>query len=316
MSDADFLPLSAVRDDDGTLRMLYRGDYRARAIASGFRIFELDADGGSGGLYFTDNRDIASNYADTKPFYEDGACDAWLHVHVSIKGRRVELRKVAPLLSRGDRERIRATALMIDGECGYEGKDKVVSAFTCDEYLRRSRGDVVRGMTDLLFQSGLLGVEEFVEFWRRTGVFEDVAYDDPYQPEAAVTPVYLDIRSPLDMARIPEGLADRIAARIGADDGCVEFLRAVDGAGETVTYLTPEFRQALLDEGFDGIKDVGGVITGGERHTVWIALSPDQIAPAYGPEAVAYRQAVREARREPETGRSVRAPEMRGSALT
>lgn len=81
---ADFLFGSEVRGDDGRLKMMFRGDYRADALASGFKIIEME-DGGSGGLFFTDNPAVASSYADNKPYQDEAASDAWRFINVTFR---------------------------------------------------------------------------------------------------------------------------------------------------------------------------------------------------------------------------------------
>jgi hypothetical protein len=52
---------------------------------------------------------------------------------------------------------------------------------------------------------------------------------------------------------------------------------------DTITSLTPSFRSALQELGYDGISDIGGQIIGNEEHTVWIALDASQIMSALDP---------------------------------
>lgn len=297
----EFLSQSAVRDEDGKLKMMFRGDYRADALRKGFKVVEV-ADGGSGGLYFTDNSEIASSYATTKQYQDDEACDTWRWINVTVKHRGRD--KVIPLesanlwLSSQKKKQIADMIMKLsDTPSGYKptGEDPVIGESTFNDFLARNRHDYIKTMIDLLHDSGLMfGDDEFLTFIKECDVFDNVVFNDPYRQESIVTPVYLDIRNPLSTDAYPEDIFDRIEAIVGKDDEALQYLRETltETGMETVTYLTPAFRNALLELGYDGIKDVGGRVTGADSHTVYIALSPEQIRPAYCKDAVAYRKAV------------------------
>jgi hypothetical protein len=105
--------------------------------------------------------------------------------------------------------------------------------------------------------------------------------------------VYLDIENPLRTDAYPADFFERMSRLVSSDDETLTHLKSSQGEMmETVVNLTPEFRNALIEMGYDGVMDVGGRVTGGDSHTVYIAFSPDQIRPAYGKEAVEYRQSL------------------------
>lgn len=297
---AEFLSKSAVRSEDGKLLMMFRGDYRADALRNGFKVIEIENDG-SGGLYFTDSAEIASNYSQTKNYADENACEAWRFINVTINNGLRE--KIVPLaksnlfLSPAKKQELKRQVLMLSCEgAGYAptGEDPVIGEFTFNEYLKRNGNDYARTVIDLLNESGMiLDGEELTQTIASLGVFERVTFDDPYRQESIVTPVYLDIKNPIRTDAYPPDFFEEIEKVVGPDDETLVHLRCMQGEMmETVVNLTPEFRKALIKMGYDGVMDVGGRITGGDPHVVYIAFSPDQILPAYGKEAVEYRKAV------------------------
>lgn len=296
----EFLSKSVVRDDDGKLLMMFRGDYRADALHNGFKVIEIENDG-SGGLYFTDNAEIASNYARTKNYADENACEPWRFINVTINDGVRE--KVVPLAKSNlwlnpakKAELKRQVLLMSDAGSNYKpnGEDPVIGESTFNEYLQRNHKDYAKTVIDLFGESGMImDGEEFMQMIASLGVYDKVIYNDPFRQQSIVTPVYLDIRNPLRTDAYPADFFDRISSLIDEDDDTLLHLKSSQGEMmETVVNLTPEFRNALIKMGYDGVMDVGGRVTGGESHTVYIAFSPDQIRPAYGKEAVEYRQSV------------------------
>jgi hypothetical protein len=300
MMSADFLSKSVVRDDDDKLLMMFRGDYRADVLHNGFKVIEIENDG-SGGLYFTDNAEIASNYARTKNYADENACEPWRFINVTINDGARE--KVVPLgksnlwLSHAKKAELkRQILLMSDAGNGYEpnGEDPVIGESTFNDYLQRNNKDYAKTVIGLFGESGMImDGEEFAQTIASLGVFEKVEYVDPYRQQSIVTPVYLDIENPLRTDAHPADFFERMSRLVSSDDETLTHLKSSQGEMmETVVNLTPEFRNALIEMGYDGVMDVGGRVTGGDSHTVYIAFSPDQIRPAYGKEAVEYRQSL------------------------
>lgn len=290
-----FLEHSRVRDADGALKILFRGDYRGDAVAQGFSIKE-DADRGSGGIYFTDNPSVASAYAASKEYHLEDPWDVVRYTSVVTKsGLREPLSTIDQKLTPSQRQAITDTILKLsEGDRGYEpsGEDPVIGGPTWTEFLRRSRNRHMMAAADCLFLSGLLDQDEFLRFLDQTGLFTRITFDDPRAPHPTVTPVYLDIRNPLVVSEVSLDLVDRIEAITGPGDASVEGLRlsrAHPEFPETITLVTEPFRRAVIALGHDGIRDTGGLVTEQEIHEVWIALDPAQIVSAYSPEAVRYR---------------------------
>jgi hypothetical protein len=151
--------------------------------------------------------------------------------------------------------------------------------------LVRTRGNTIKASYQVLVESALLDPPDYLKFLNDVGTFEKVYYADPYAPNPVVTPVYLNIQKPLHVSDIDDALLDRVSAIAGKGDETVEAMRFARRSGdpETITSLTPGFRSALRELGYDGICDIGGRITGGDEHTVWIALEASQIMSALDP---------------------------------
>ena len=288
---SDPFPDSCVRDDHGDLTIVYRGDFRPIDFAKGFRVFNVEDGDGSGGLYFTEDASVASSYSTSKGYYEENASEVQHHLWLTGRnGRRVPLLDYNRQLTTQDVEAIKALILSHNGN-SYRGGEPVISRSTLEEYLVRSRRNVVLMTVNLLAESGVMSVPEFIQFWKDVGVAQKVDYEDPYEARSVVTPVYLDIRKPLDLRACPNDLLPRLEARTGRHDETLLALKDIRDtqSEDTLSFITRRFREALIAEGYDGVCDIGGAITGGVRHKVWIAFSAEQITSAFGFDAVRYR---------------------------
>lgn len=283
---------SIVRNDQGDLSVVYRGDFRPIDFAVGFKVHDFEDGEGSGGLYFTEDPSVASSYSTSKGYYEENACEVQHHLWlIGRTGRRVPLLDFNRQLTSRDVESIKSRILAYNGN-SYEGGAPVIAASTLEEYLVRSRRNVVLMTVSLLVESGVMSVPEFIHFWRDVGVAQRVDYEDPYEPRSVVTPVYLDIRKPLDLRACPGDLLSRLEHQVGRHDETLMALKDIRDiqSEDTLSFITRPFREALIAEGYDGICDIGGAITGGVRHKVWIAFRPEQITSALASNAVQYRK--------------------------
>lgn len=287
----DIFPNSTVRNDQGDLTVAYRGDFRPIDFAVGFKVHDFEDGEGSGGLYFTEDPSVASSYSTSKGYYEENVCEVQHHLWLTGRtGRRVPLLDFDRQLTSRNVEAIKARILSYNGS-SYEGGAPVIAESTLEEYLVRSRRNVVLMTVNLLVESGVMSVPEFIQFWKDVGVAQRVDYEDPYEPRSVVTPVYLDIRKPLDLRACPGDLLSRLESCIGRCDETLMALKDIRDtqSEDTLSFITRPFREALIAEGYDGICDIGGAITGGVRHKVWIAFGPEQIISAFSANAVRYR---------------------------
>lgn len=290
---SDPFPNSCVRNDQGDLTIVYRGDFRPIDFVKGFKVHDFEDGEGSGGLYFTEDASVASSYSTSKGYYEENACEVQRHLWLTGRdGRRVPLLDFNRQLTTKDVEAIKARILSYNGS-SYQSGDPVIARSTLEEYLVRSRRNVVLMTVNLLAESGVMSVAEFIQFWKDVGVAQRVDYEDPYEARSVVTPVYLDIRKPLDLRACPTDLFSRLEARVGRHDETLMSLKDIRDtqSEDTLSFITRPFRDALIAEGYDGICDIGGAITGGVRHRVWIAFAPEQITSAFSDDAVRYRKA-------------------------
>jgi hypothetical protein len=113
------------------------------------------------------------------------------------------------------------------------------------------------------------------------------------QPPRNIRPVYADLKRPFDIdAPPPPDLLDMVQ-EIGAD----HYLKP-DGSPDIPTgqelykVLSRHFggkdeaNDWLAANGYDGITHLGGAVTGGQPHRVYIAFSPDSIYPSVNVEAL------------------------------
>jgi hypothetical protein len=288
---SDPFPNSTVRSDQGDLTIVYRGDFRPIDFVKGFKVHDFEDGEGSGGLYFTEDASVASSYSTSKGYYEENACEVQHHLWLTGRsGRRVPLLDFNRQLTTQDVEAIKSRILAYNGS-SYIGGEPVIAKSTLEEYLVRSRRNVALMTVSLLVESGVMSVPEFIQFWKDVGVARTVDYEDPFEARSTVTPVYLDIRKPLDLRACSIALLSRLEARVGRHDETLLALKDIQDtqSEDALSYITRPFREALIAEGYDGICDIGGAITGGVRHKVWIAFGPEQIMSAFSDLAVRYR---------------------------
>jgi hypothetical protein len=289
---SEIFPYSSVRNDQGDLTVVYRGDFRPISFSTGFKVYDFEDGSGSGGLYFTENASVASSYSTSKDYYEENASEVQHHLWLTVRdGRRVPLLDFNRHLTSRDVDAIKARILAYNGNT-YQGGEPVISKSTLEEYLVRSRRNVVLMTVNLLVESAVMSVPEFIQFWKDVGVAQRVDYEDPYEARSVVTPVYLDIRKPFDLRTYPVDVLPRLEGRIGRHDETLMALKDIRDtqSEDTLSFITRPFREGLIAEGYDGISDIGGAITGGVRHKVWIAFGPEQIMSVFSVDAVKYRR--------------------------
>ena len=268
--------------------VVYRGDYRVDKVGQEFKSVEVE-EGGSGGIFFTDNPDIASSYSENKPFIDEYAYDPRKHTKVTIKGKEIPLSKAGLRLSLKDKKTIENMVLSYGEnpntfEYDFSGIDPMIGRQTWDKYLKEARGNYLDAFHNIFMESGIIiESEEFLDILKQAKIFDSISYDNPYISKSGVTPVYLRIENPLEVSNITDDILNKIQEKIGKEDVILESLKSAkdNNLSETITMLTPEFKKALMDLGYDGIKDIGGVITGGEKHNVYIAFEPTQIKSIY-----------------------------------
>ena len=248
-------------DENGEPLVIYRGDNRADLIQG---VFKVDDAEGSGGLYFTDNPEVASSYATGKDFMGNDAYEDWANSFL-VDGNPINKTRFSP----DDRKRIQDALLSYEID---EGGGPALGRRTLDDYKKRSR-TFGQAIFDVSVSSGLMDAEEFEGILKDNGI--NAMWDDPRLPHPGVSAVYARIANPLThgnpvISDIMEEIPNDVTAKLLTE-------------GETVSFVTPEFRAAAESRGFDGIVDkTGGTITRGESHTVYIVWDSLGIKSAIG----------------------------------
>lgn len=288
----------------------YHGTARADRVGTVF----LPERATSGPMaFFTDNRDIAANYArdkaDTSLAYDEEYDDYYTQFRVKRGGKSLSVGELWNKLSPTERAKIKNAAPHIRFDEDY---DQIIydpsaqhgnGAYDAYE-LNRNKGNVLNTLVSTWLETGDLYDREadFLDVLKMVGV-TDAEYRNPDARQEKVYETYLKIRHPFDTGEVGQSFYDGLSAWLadtdisayqkesaGADTwdkNDVEpelFLERIAGdieAGTSHAWTSiPDYVTAYLKElGYDGIKDTGGK-GGGESHTVWIPFSSEQVKSA------------------------------------
>jgi hypothetical protein len=298
-----------VVDANGQPLPVYHGTARPDRIGSRFRKTRATA---GPMAYFTDDPEIASNYAQGKPDTslgdEDTNYPAWFKVQVGrslmpldrlwyfLSGE--ERQEIAALAPRVTREEMFDTEGYSDGEYRYS-LDGTNGLGAFDQHLRQARGNVLMALIDEWLSSGSLfgDEEEFLKVLKLAGLKRAIKYDHPHATYPAVYQVFLSIQTPLVTGNIPQAVIDALgkaaSRRRGRDWGSqwdkstVDprewFRRLLDdmegGTDYTWTVIPDWVTQVLRGFGYDGIQDTGGKYHDA-KHSVWIPFDEHQVKSA------------------------------------
>jgi hypothetical protein len=304
---------SQVVDVDGNPLRVYHGTRRLDRIGSRF----LKGRATSGPMsFFTDNPELASKYALSKPdtsYEQPDDYSGWFQVKV---GRNyVPIDRAWYFLTPEQRAKVtellpQVTHLDKDGkelndyrqshdpaQTGLAGRDH------WDYEIKQARGNVLRAAVEVWLNSGGIfdSEEDFMRILELGGMpMADVRYESPWKERPGVVPVYLSIQKPLDTSAIPAAVVDalqrasrgRRARGWGSDifdknrrdpKGWMDELREDIKTGRNPhawTSIPDWVTEALKTQGYDGIRDRSGKFTPGESHDVWIPFEPTQIKSA------------------------------------
>ena len=289
----------------------YHGTGRADRVGTVFRPERAT----SGPMaYFTDNREIASNYArdkkDTSIAYDEDYDDYHTQFRVTIKGKDVPVSKLWNTLSFSDRQKIteKAKHITLDDEAEniiYD-PDAQYGIGNFNDYERKLHGwNSIETLIDGWLDGGTLFDREadFLQVLKLAGI-EGVTYKDPNYREEKVYDTLLKIQHPFDVAKEYTGkfLEDLKEwwnnqdqeqyqkESAGADfwdkngitvDEWIDygFEDVERGSSNNWTRIPDGVTAYLKEKGYDGIKDNGGK-GGGMGHTVWIPFSGEQVKSA------------------------------------
>jgi hypothetical protein len=298
---------SKVVDEQGQPKVAYRGDYRGERIGAKLKVSRAT----SGRFYFTEDPEIASKYAEKtdvrhteeKQNFENW----WTFPDKKYKGERTapDLERVWQRLSPEEKARVQHTVENTstneeDGSFKFNAGESIYPNADLPRLLREQRGNWLGVAKDIWLNSGNLhGYEkDFTELLEHAGL--KPVYDNPHDPASTVTPVYLNIRNPLDTANLPPNVIDALRtmaksdrsrpAKYGVDfwDKTTitpkEWMTALEedlqsGSTHAWTRMPEKVTKLLQSMGYDGVKDTGGKL-GGAAHPVWIAFEPNQVKSA------------------------------------
>ena len=288
----------------------YHGTARADRVGTVF----LPERATSGPMaFFTDNRDIAANYArdkaDTSLAYDEEYDDYYTQFRVKRGGKSLSVGELWNKLSPTERAKIKNAAPHIRFDEDY---DQIIydpsaqhgnGAYDAYE-LNRNKGNVLNTLVSTWLETGDLYDREadFLDVLKMAGV-TDAEYRNPDARQEKVYETYLKIRHPFDAGEVGQSFYDGLSAWLADTDISVYqkesagadtwdkndvepelFLERIAGdieAGTSHAWTSiPDYVTAYLKElGYDGIKDTGGK-GGGESHTVWIPFSSEQVKSA------------------------------------
>lgn len=299
---------SQVVDENGQPLVVYHGTQRPDRIGDRFRKDRATSGPMS---FFTDNAEIASNYAtgkqDTSLTREDTSYENWYQVKVRGKDNPVNIVQAWHSLSAEERRRISELAPRItendDGDIYLAGPEHKTGLGGYTWQIKEAKGNALAALVDAWLNDGTLynNEDKFAQVLDLAGL-KDYQYDPPNASYPGVYPVYLAIRNPFDTANIPDDVVQALEKHSqtvqfedgqgGADmwdkesrrpEDWIQMLRDDIAGGTTRAWTSiPDWVTDTLKElGYDGIKDAGGKL-GGLGHTVWIPFEETQVKSATG----------------------------------
>lgn len=236
------LPESVVRDEAGNLLKLHHGTNR---VYPDFATEKFSSGAGGDlygpGIYMTDNPQIAGDYATM----------GW---HPEAKDALYSLQQLQSTKAYYMEQAGKARTLE-------EAMDHLKAAYTYDPLIEQADQRLQRWVT---------------------------GYEHLYQDPANIRPVYADLKRPFDIDAPAEPALVKRLDELGWD-----YYQTPEGKPDIATnkelYQTltrnmegnkAEVNDWLAENGYDGITHIGGGMTGGQPHRVYIAFSPEQVYPA------------------------------------
>lgn len=299
----DFFRLAKTRDEEGRLKPFYHGTGRADRVGN---VFDPERATSGPMAYFTDNKEIADNYArdkkDTSIAYDSDYDSYETQFRVNRNGKDMSIVDLWNTLSMSERNAIKEKAKHITMDDDWENviysEDEQYGLGNFDAYeLNAHRGNALHTLIDSWLTDGNIYGEEhkFLDVLKLVGI-EDAKYMNPDFRDEKTYQVYLNITNPFDTSNISTEMLDalRKAAentefvegnsadlwdkRNISPEQWIERLEDDIENGTTHTWTSiPDFvTDTLKAHGYDGIFDTGGK-RGGESHTVAIPFYSEQI---------------------------------------
>lgn len=302
----NFMEGSAVVNEDGSPKVVYSGHGNSSLFGNQFDVKKATA----GGFYFTENPEIASSYAKDKLGIKEDWSNGSEYRFKDAKGKYTvkiedvrltdeQLERLEELYDEGDFQSFddyvetnwrfdkEIAALRYNG-----GKRSLLNLYKFHDFM----GDTANGFNYKTHQRENTGFEDIMDHI-------GIEWDSYTKPSPGVFPVCLNIKNPIDTSepfpdelmweleyaarkeRPKQGVYGDVSNLKWTKDyplkNWIEDIKNDDGNTQWATQIPAKARKIMLEMGYDGIKDSGGK-GGGEHHTVWIALEPNQIKSATG----------------------------------
>jgi hypothetical protein len=265
-AQGEVLPESVVRGPQGQLQRLYHGTPSKYAD---FSMEHMDPQGLYGpGVYMTESADIAGG---------SPAEVARGYMGYASKGYQPDTPQWVAQLRDGWRDQLhqrQAALAKLEQEARLPGRPAARDA----QRLQRMRYDVEEAQLQL------------------EGAERDLVQSLSEGPH--IRPVYADLKRPFDMeGSLSKAQAQTLLEAVGySEPSIVRFTGRYGRRGipskdvyQQMSYQAGEKQganQALQEAGYDGITHMGGAVTGGQPHRVYIAFSPEQVYPSFGVDAL------------------------------
>jgi hypothetical protein len=302
---------SKVVDANDNPLPVYHGAGRPDRIGNRFRKTRAT----SGPMaYFTDDPEIASNYAmtkaDTSRDGEDYNYQDWFLVKFPNMRSEVSIDRAWYFLSRDEQAKISALAPRVahdqddDSQIVLRDERHTGGLGPYEYHLKQARGNALMALVEGWLIGGVLYNDEeaFLQVLRLAGLTRPVRYFPPSSTMPFVYKVYLCIRNPLISIDMPQKVIDALQAvsskqrrvtprayksqwdkdNVDAREWFRGLLDDVESTGgvNSWTVIPDWVTKTLISLGYDGIRDLGGKNTKDHHHTVWIPFHEYQVKSA------------------------------------
>lgn len=303
----EYFKNSKARDENGNLKVYYHGTSRADRVGT---VFDPERATSGPMAYFTDNEQIASNYArdkrDTSIAYDERYDSYYTQFRINHNGEDISVTDYWNTLPLAKRREITEKAKHITMDDDWENvvydEDVNNGLGNMDQHLlREHNGNAISALISSWLQDGNIYGEEskFLDVLDLIGI-ENAQYLDPNYRDEKVYETYLNITNPLDTSELDVGFVDDLEYWInnndmtpyqkessGADtwdknnwnlNEWVDKLRddVENGTTHAWTSIPDAVTAYLKEQGYDGISDTGGK-NGGTTHQVMIPFDSNQV---------------------------------------
>ena len=294
---------SKVVDADGNPLPVFHGTQRPDRVGTIFRRSRATA---GPMAYFTDSKEVASNYANSKAdtSYEgESNYDTWFFVKIPNFRSKINIVNSWFFLSQQQKEKIIALSPGVhkndNGDVIYD-KENTNGIGGFSDTIKEKKGNYLAALVDRWLDSGALFNDEyeFLKVLKLSGFPYHVEYNNPKTTYPAVYAVYLSIQHPLVTNNIPQKVVEALLKaskrvrsqstvgfswnkkEIDPNIWMKELFSSIENDSNTHWTTVPDWvTKTLQSFGYDGIKDSGGKnINYG--HTVWIPFMETQVKSA------------------------------------